>query len=136
MLKLIDFSAFSWIWKKPSCEDPISEVPDDILKHILSRMKLKEAVRASILSTRWRHVWNFCQGGVFHITLSDFISMHKKSLSSLSGSEEQKLKVIKLVYHVLRLHQAPTIGELIRDPLLIATIIKFTKNNSKVGSSC
>ncbi|XP_047961807.1 putative F-box/LRR-repeat protein At3g18150 [Salvia hispanica] len=37
-------------------EDRISEQPDDILLHILSLIDTAEAVRASILSKRWKHL--------------------------------------------------------------------------------
>uniref|UniRef100_A0A7C9E974 F-box domain-containing protein n=1 Tax=Opuntia streptacantha TaxID=393608 RepID=A0A7C9E974_OPUST len=37
--------------------DLISSMADDILIQILSLLDLKEAVRTSVLSMRWRHVW-------------------------------------------------------------------------------
>ncbi|KAJ0014177.1 hypothetical protein Pint_20646 [Pistacia integerrima] len=40
-------------------QDRISELPDEILHHILSFMATKFAVQTSILSTRWRHLWKF-----------------------------------------------------------------------------
>ncbi|KAJ8439355.1 hypothetical protein Cgig2_022492 [Carnegiea gigantea] len=38
-------------------KDLISSLPDDIVIHILSLLDQKEAVRASALSKRWRHMW-------------------------------------------------------------------------------
>ena len=37
-------------------EDRISELPNDILISIISRLNVQEAVSTSILSTRWRHL--------------------------------------------------------------------------------
>ncbi|KAG4989029.1 hypothetical protein JHK84_031583 [Glycine max] len=42
--------------------DIISTMPDDILGNILSRLTMKEAVRSSVLGTKWRHNWTFFSG--------------------------------------------------------------------------
>ncbi|XP_020094704.1 F-box/FBD/LRR-repeat protein At1g13570-like [Ananas comosus] len=39
-------------------QDKISELPDHILISILERMDLRSAVETSLLSRRWRHLWN------------------------------------------------------------------------------
>lgn len=41
------------------CKDRISNLPDNILLHILSFISTKEAIRTSILSTRWKYLWIF-----------------------------------------------------------------------------
>ncbi|XP_050217231.1 putative F-box/FBD/LRR-repeat protein At5g22670 [Mercurialis annua] len=40
--------------------DIISSLPDDIVRHILSHLETKHAVRTSILSKRWRKAWSMC----------------------------------------------------------------------------
>ncbi|PIN15608.1 hypothetical protein CDL12_11752 [Handroanthus impetiginosus] len=42
--------------------DRICELADEILVFILSLLKLKEAARTSILSSRWRYLWTFFIG--------------------------------------------------------------------------
>ncbi|KAH0880476.1 hypothetical protein HID58_067870 [Brassica napus] len=37
--------------------DLISNLPDEILQHILCFIPIKVAITSSLLSTRWRHVW-------------------------------------------------------------------------------
>ncbi|EFH38517.1 hypothetical protein ARALYDRAFT_921000 [Arabidopsis lyrata subsp. lyrata] len=42
---------------KEAVLDLISSLPDDILQHILSFIQTKIAIKTSLLSKRWRHVW-------------------------------------------------------------------------------
>lgn len=37
--------------------DWISKLPDDVLLMILSRLSTEEAIRTSVVSKRWEHVW-------------------------------------------------------------------------------
>ncbi|RHN45150.1 putative F-box domain-containing protein [Medicago truncatula] len=41
----------------PVAVDRISNLPDDILIHILSSFPTKQAFVTSILSKRWKHLW-------------------------------------------------------------------------------
>lgn len=47
----------------------LSSLPDSILVHILSFLETKYAVRTSILSTRWKHLWASVQN--LNFVLSD-----------------------------------------------------------------
>ncbi|XP_010507666.1 PREDICTED: F-box/LRR-repeat protein At3g03360-like [Camelina sativa] len=53
-----------------SCEgvivDSISSMLDEILQHILSLMPTRSAIRTSVLSKRWRHVWSGTPSLYFH----------------------------------------------------------------------
>jgi hypothetical protein len=39
-------------------EDRISALPDDLRRNIISRLPVKDNVRTTALSTRWRRVWH------------------------------------------------------------------------------
>ncbi|XP_022735818.1 putative F-box/LRR-repeat protein At3g18150 isoform X3 [Durio zibethinus] len=46
--------------------DRISELPKDVLCHILSLLPMQMAIQTSILSTRWRHLWKSTHVVDFH----------------------------------------------------------------------
>ncbi|XP_077238126.1 putative F-box protein At1g49610 [Tasmannia lanceolata] len=49
--------------------DQISELPDPILSNILSFLPTKDAVRTSILSTRWKDLWTYIHNFDFSFSL-------------------------------------------------------------------
>ncbi|KAK9205719.1 hypothetical protein WN943_015988 [Citrus x changshan-huyou] len=48
--------------KENYMDDSISELPNEILINVLSRLTMKEAVLASVLSITWRYLWKFFSG--------------------------------------------------------------------------
>ncbi|XP_073030618.1 F-box/LRR-repeat protein At3g03030-like [Primulina eburnea] len=48
-------------------EDRISQLPDDVVCYIVSELSTRAAVRTSILSRRWRHVYTLINQVRFHL---------------------------------------------------------------------
>ncbi|GAB4860080.1 hypothetical protein Ancab_011558 [Ancistrocladus abbreviatus] len=87
-------------------EDRISDLPNDVLISILSRLPLVGVAETGILSHRWRYLWRFTSNLDFDkmSTLCDI----RFGLSSNSIEFERK-KFVNWVNQVLELHQASTI---------------------------
>ncbi|KAL4554101.1 hypothetical protein LXL04_039779 [Taraxacum kok-saghyz] len=81
-------------------EIDISNLPDCILHHILSLMPTKEAVKTSILSTRWKNLWAFLPT----IVLDDGLLMAKKV--------EDATSFVNFVERVLHLRGASNMEKL------------------------
>ncbi|KAJ4875431.1 F-box/FBD/LRR-repeat protein [Raphanus sativus] len=83
-------------------EDMISSLPDPLLCHILSFLTTEQAVRTSVLSSRWRHLWKWVPR--LELESSDFINdkvcvdfIHK--FLTFQGLREFKLTID---HHVLK----------------------------------
>lgn len=78
-------------------EDFISDLPQSIIENILTRLPIRDAVRTSILSTKWRYKWSTLTQLVFDencVTPSNDRAPVEKSL-------------VKFITHALFLHQGP-----------------------------
>ncbi|KAL1184967.1 hypothetical protein V6Z11_A01G082800 [Gossypium hirsutum] len=70
--------------------DRISDLPDSILTHILSFLSTKEAVRTSILSTRWRYLFALLPN--LHFDLEDVL--RRKNFNSYAASVENFMSFV------------------------------------------
>ncbi|XP_070048132.1 F-box/LRR-repeat protein At3g03360-like isoform X3 [Nicotiana tomentosiformis] len=87
-------------------EDRLSQLPDEILVSILSQLTLREAVRASSLSSRWRYLW-------MHVTRLNFDVISKVRDKALNPDfcEKEGLRHINWINHVVDLHRSHTLEE-------------------------
>ncbi|XP_021867568.2 putative F-box protein At3g58860 [Spinacia oleracea] len=115
-------SSSTGVLERCKVADRLSELPDDIIVSVLSRLKLKEATRTSVLSRRWRSLWTFTTGALdFHYAgpvpdgpqAADIyldIYLHgRKNKDPLV--ERGRPEFIAWVNHVLSLHQGSRIDE-------------------------
>ncbi|KAL7095330.1 hypothetical protein ACP275_10G017500 [Erythranthe tilingii] len=88
-------------------DDRISQLPDDILVDILSRLSLNEAGRTSVLSSRWTNLWK-------HTPYLNF-DLGQTVLDKLYGQRKlfkrEKRKYVKWVNSVTRSHKSLTLKE-------------------------
>ncbi|MBA0606638.1 hypothetical protein Godav_019076 [Gossypium davidsonii] len=70
--------------------DRISDLPDSILTHILSFLSTNEAVRTSILSTRWRYLFALLPN--LHFDLEDVL--RRKNFNSYTASVENFMSFV------------------------------------------
>ncbi|MBA0676168.1 hypothetical protein Goari_017671 [Gossypium aridum] len=70
--------------------DRISDLPDSILTHILSFLSTNEAVRTSILSTRWRYLFALLPN--IHFDLEDVL--RRKNFNSYTASVENFMSFV------------------------------------------
>ncbi|KAI8527430.1 hypothetical protein RHMOL_Rhmol12G0074900 [Rhododendron molle] len=85
-----------------STSDIISNLPSTVTENILKGLPLRDAVRTSVLSSKWRYKW---------VTLPQMVFDNK---FFLKGWDKVKLKAV--IYQVLQIHQGPLIKFEIRYP--------------------
>lgn len=100
--------ARSYVYSKKKAdnhfEDRISQLPNDILIHILSPLTLKEAGRSSVLAHRWRDLWKFTP-------VLNFEAPESVRFFEITRTEREKSKFVTWVNQVLRLHHCPSLDE-------------------------
>lgn len=76
------------------CGDRLSELPDKLLLHILSFLRLQKAVITSTLSKRWRKLWTLLL--TLHFTILDY---HLTSETA-----------VKIIDYLLTMHKVPKLS--------------------------
>jgi hypothetical protein len=100
-------------------QDCISELPDEIIVSILSRVTLREAVVTSVLSRRWKYLWAFTTTLDFYPRItSDYIEqLDPYSPRATDDSyldyliEIERPRYVNWVNRVLGQYRGPTIDE-------------------------
>ncbi|KAJ0823236.1 putative F-box domain, FBD domain, leucine-rich repeat domain superfamily [Helianthus annuus] len=82
--------------------DIISTLPLNIIESILSLMPLRDALRTSVLSKKWRYTWRGMPKLVFTNNMVTVSSDHL-------CLQLKKYKLISAIFHVLLLHKGPEI---------------------------
>ncbi|KAL8514568.1 hypothetical protein ACS0TY_013599 [Phlomoides rotata] len=78
--------------------DRISNLPGHVIDKILSHLCLRDAVRTSVLSSKWRYKW---------VTLPYLVFDNHSVLVSTQDQSLVKTKLVSIVDHVLLLHTGP-----------------------------
>ncbi|KAK4599633.1 hypothetical protein RGQ29_009613 [Quercus rubra] len=78
--------------------DEISNLPGHVVDQILSQLSIREAVRTSVLSSKWRYKWATLPNLVFDNECYSFSSLDQTAVKS---------KLVNIVDHVLLLHNGP-----------------------------
>ncbi|KAF3975106.1 hypothetical protein CMV_001638 [Castanea mollissima] len=78
--------------------DEISNLPGHVVDQILSQLSIREAVRTSVLSSKWRYKWATLPNLVFDNECYPFSSLDQTVVKS---------KLVNIVDHVLLLHNGP-----------------------------
>ncbi|KAL6616682.1 hypothetical protein ACP70R_038952 [Stipagrostis hirtigluma subsp. patula] len=94
---------------KPICRQRMAQtqfldLPEDVLSMILSKLPPKEAVRTSVLSSKWKHMWTVCPKLRF-----DGATMCSEAVS---GTREYTQKFVDNVSSVLKQYHGKLVEEL------------------------
>ncbi|KAD4982993.1 hypothetical protein E3N88_19664 [Mikania micrantha] len=82
----------------------ISNLPENVFESILTLMPIKDALRTSVLLKKWRYSWRSMPKLVF-------TSNMVKVPSDCGCGQLKKYKLVNAIFHVLLLHNGPSILE-------------------------
>lgn len=77
--------------------DLISDLPQSIIEYILIQLPIRDAVRTSILSSKWRYKWN---------TITRLV-IDEKCVPSCNDRSVVEKSLVKFINQLLFLHQGP-----------------------------
>ncbi|XP_021976615.1 F-box/FBD/LRR-repeat protein At1g13570 isoform X1 [Helianthus annuus] len=80
-------------------EDYITDLPESIIETILTKLPLRDAVRTSVLSSKWRYKWATLTELEFNDTCVSVSHIHSSALAAA--------KLVKFVNQFLLLHDGP-----------------------------
>lgn len=89
--------------------DTISNLPRNVTDTVLTCLPLRDAVRTSILSKKWRYCWMDLPKLVFDETMCQ-VSVNNELLA--------RYKLISIIYQVLLLHRGPLLKFSLSHPVL------------------
>lgn len=91
--------------------DRISELPDEILILIITRLPSRDAIRTSLLSHRWKTLWHLAAPGM---TILNFDASKRRKIMRSLGSKnvEIEIELDKLVFGVNKLLESNTMSEI------------------------
>ncbi|XP_074349588.1 F-box/FBD/LRR-repeat protein At1g13570-like isoform X2 [Apium graveolens] len=94
-------------------KDIISELPGNIHEYILGCLPIQDAVRTSVLSTRWRHTWTMTPHLIFD---NQFLCRMMVKISKYTDPELKALKFVSVINKALLLHNGPIVSFSIEFP--------------------
>ncbi|XP_058192022.1 F-box/FBD/LRR-repeat protein At2g04230-like [Rhododendron vialii] len=100
-----------------STSDIISNLPCNVLEQILMHLSLDAAVRTSVLSKKWRHIWTKLPQLVFDETFSEgcrSVTTNKLMMTIYKVLLQHRGPVLKFIVSSVELESCPEIDQLIR----------------------
>ena len=85
-------------------EDRISKLPQNLQETILGFLPIQDAVKSSILSTKWRHCWTMIPNLIFDF---EFVDRIMSKLDGIRNPELRAHKLVSVINKVLLLHNGP-----------------------------
>ncbi|KAM7274368.1 hypothetical protein ACFE04_029032 [Oxalis oulophora] len=103
--------------KAKASVDRISELPDDIIANIISRLSLKRAATTSLISTKWKDLWKLYSGSFDFDgskTIRNMRTRYKvrKKKPTKRTLRTKRMNFVNWVNKVLRSHQGATMERL------------------------